>query len=109
MDTDGLKPRVLLQLMSSLLQRCGGCIRFGGQAHIRTLLALNDVDLQLAEIGRIEREGGAPRSGGYICDLPPHAIDPLPIHAHVDDPIARSEAHTSELSSLMRHSYAAFS
>src|SRR3546814_9513032 len=82
-DTDGLKPRVLLQLMSSLLQRRGGCIRFGGQAHIRTLLTLNNVDLQLAEIGRIEREGGAPRSGGYICDLPRHAIDPLPIHAHV--------------------------
>src|SRR3546814_3074130 len=72
-----------------LLQRCGGCIRFGGQAHIRTLLALNDVDLQLAEIGRIEREGGAPRSGGYICDLPRHAIDPLPIHAHVDDAIGQ--------------------
>src|SRR3546814_3640025 len=102
--------------MSSLLQRCGGCIRFGGQAHIRTLLALNDVDLQLAEIGRIEREGGAPRSGGYICDLPRHAIDPLPIHAHVDDAIGqhrtsvdgRSEEHTSELQSLMRISYAVF-
>src|SRR3546814_13063450 len=73
-DTDGLKPRVLLQLMSSLLQRRGGCIRFGGQAHIRTLLTLNNVDPQLAEIGRIEREGGAPRSGGYICDLPRHEI-----------------------------------
>src|SRR3546814_1332947 len=95
---------------------------------------MNDVYLQLAEIGRIEREGGAPRSGGYICDLPRHAIDPLPIHAHVDDAIGqhrtsvdgwrdplqrrgghdrigqheRSEEHTSELQSLMRISYAVF-
>src|SRR3546814_9232624 len=65
---------------------------------------------QDVEVGRQHREGARPAAGasGRGPALRP-ALGALPAAAGLDAAPGRSEAHTSELQSLMRISYAVFS